>query len=56
MGQHIKNTGTGKRISANGYEATVHYYQAKNCEGCPLRSLCHQAQGNSKIEVESPPQ
>ncbi len=27
------------------------YYQAKRCDGCPLRSLCHQAKGNRTIEV-----
>lgn len=51
MGQRMENIGTGKRISSNGYESKVTYYQAKRCEGCPLRSLCHKAAGNRKIEV-----
>lgn len=51
MGQRMEKTGTGNRISSNGYEAQVTYYQAKRCEGCPLKSLCHQAKGNRKIEV-----
>ncbi len=29
----------------------VSYYQVKRCDGCPLRSLCHQAKGNRTIEV-----
>lgn len=51
MGQHMENIGQGKRTSANGYEATVSYYEAKRCEGCPLRAMCHQAKGNRRIEV-----
>ena len=51
MGQHLVNVGQGKRISANGYESQVTYYQAKRCEGCPLRGQCHQAKGNRRIEV-----
>jgi transposase len=51
MGQKMEKVGTGKRISANGYESQVFYYQAKRCQGCPLRGLCHQAKGNRTIEV-----
>lgn len=51
MGQKMEKIGKGKRISSNGYESQVSYYQAKRCEGCPLRSLCHKAQGNRKIEI-----
>lgn len=51
MGQHMEKAGEGKRISANGYQSTVSYYQAKHCETCPLRSLCHQSKANRKIEV-----
>lgn len=51
MGQRMEKIGQGKRISNNGYESQVTYYQAKRCEGCPLRSLCHQAKGNRRIEV-----
>ena len=51
MGQRMVNIGQGKRISSNGYESQITYYQSKRCEGCPLRSLCHQAKGNRRIEV-----
>jgi hypothetical protein len=50
-GQRMENVGKGKRISANRYESQVFYYQAKRCQGCPLRGLCHQAKGNRTIEV-----
>lgn len=51
MGQRMRKTGQGKRVSENGYESTVHYYQAGRCEGCPLRGKCHKAKGNRIIEV-----
>jgi transposase len=51
MGQRMENVGQGKRISDNGYISQVTYYQAKNCQGCPLRGQCHKAKGNRRIEV-----
>lgn len=48
----MENIGRGKRTSANGYESQVSYYQAKRCNECPLRSLCHQAKRNKTIEVD----
>jgi transposase len=52
MGQKMENVGTGKRVSSNGYESQVSYYQAKNCNNCPLRAMCHKAKGNRRIEVD----
>lgn len=51
MGQKMNCIGTGKRTSSNAYQATVSYYQAQNCQGCPLRSLCHNSKTNRRIEV-----
>lgn len=51
MGQPMENIGQGKRISSNGYESQITYYQATRCEGCPLRGMCHKAKGNRTIEV-----
>lgn len=51
MGQIMEKVGRGKRLSSHGYESQVTYYQAKRCEGCPLRGLCHQSKGNRRIEV-----
>jgi hypothetical protein len=51
MGQRMESTETGKRVSGNGYESQISYYQAKRCGGCPLRGMCHGAQGNRRIEV-----
>jgi hypothetical protein len=51
MGQRMQSIGESKRTSSNGYDAKVTRYQAKRCEGCPLRGMCHQAKGNRTIEV-----
>jgi len=39
------------RTTQNGFLQHFSVYQAKNCEGCPLRSECHQQKGNRIIEV-----
>lgn len=51
MGQKLQCIGQGTRMSSNGYEAEVYYYEAQRCEGCPLRGMCHKAKGNRRIEV-----
>ena len=51
MGQHMNNIGTYIRKSDKGFEQTITRYQAKNCEGCPLRGVCHNTKGNRIIEV-----
>lgn len=51
IGQHMEKTGTGKRTSELGYVSNVTYYQAKRCEGCPLRSGCHKSKKNRTIEI-----
>lgn len=38
------------RKTAGGYTQTLSHYQAKNCEGCPMRSQCFKAKGNRSIE------
>lgn len=51
MGQHMENTGTGKRVSELGFESEVTYYIAKRCEGCPLRGQCFKGKGNRTVEI-----
>jgi transposase len=46
MGQHMEKTGEGNRQSGSGFVSHVSYYEAKNCEGCPLKHLCCKGQGN----------
>ncbi len=51
MGQHMEKVSNTIRKSESGYESHLSVYQAKNCAGCPLRCLCHEAKGNRRIEV-----
>ena len=46
----MENIGTFQRKTANGYIQTIDAYQAKNCKGCPIRSLCHKSKTNRIIE------
>lgn len=50
MGQAMTNIGTYKRETKNGFEKEIHRYQAQNCQGCPLRSLCHKSIHDRIIE------
>ncbi len=51
IGQKISNEGIKKSKSELGHISTLTCYQAQNCQGCPLRGLCHKAKGNRIIEV-----
>jgi len=51
MGQHMEKVGTSTRKSESGYVSNTTFYQAKNCNGCPLKCLCYKAKGNRKIEI-----
>ncbi len=51
MGQPMHKVNEHKEKTDNGYERTLSVYQAKNCEGCPLRGVCHKAKGNRQISV-----
>lgn len=51
MGQRMEKVCDAKRTSSNGYESNVSIYQAKNCQGCPLRGMCYQAKTNRRLEV-----
>lgn len=50
MGQAMACIGSYQRKTANGFTQTIHRYQAVNCKGCSLRSLCHKANDNRIIE------
>jgi len=51
MGQAMNNTGTTIKKTTTGFKQHITRYQAKNCEGCPLRGVCHKAKGNRTIEI-----
>ena len=49
MGQRMEKCSETYRNTASGYQQTYSVYQAKNCTGCPLRSICHKAKENRKV-------
>lgn len=51
MGQQMTSIGTAIKKTAGGYSQVITRYQAKNCQGCPLRGACHKSQENRIIEV-----
>jgi len=51
MGQHMKKVGDTTRTTESGYVSKISIYQAENCNGCPLRCLCHKSKTNRRIEV-----
>ena len=51
MGQHMTYVGDKQRVSDLGYVSHTRLYQARNCEGCPLRGLCFKGKENRIIDV-----
>ena len=51
MGQKMVFIGKKNQKTETGFTQQLSTYQAINCEGCPLRSQCHKAKGNRRIEV-----
>jgi len=51
MGQPMKRIRSSVKINNDGFRQTYVYYQAQNCQGCPLRGMCHKRNGDRIIEV-----
>lgn len=51
MGQAMDKVDTYTKKNARGFKQTFTKYRAQNCEGCPLRGLCHKGKSNRIIEV-----
>ena len=49
MGQRMEKQYDTHRKMASGFKQKYSIYQAKNCENCPLRGVCHKAKDNRKI-------
>ena len=49
MGQHMERIGTRHCKTGSGYRSENARYQARRCEGCPLRCLCYKSKGNRRI-------
>ncbi|WP_212001377.1 IS1182 family transposase [Chitinophaga sp. HK235] len=50
-GQRMRRKSTFPKTTKNGYGQTITTYQARTCEGCTLRQMCHDQQTNRIIEV-----
>lgn len=50
MGQQMHNIGQYQKKTTNGYLQTYTRYQATNCNGCPLKSLCYKSKQHRIIE------
>jgi transposase len=51
IGQQMRHIGDGQRVTATGYVQLISRYQAQNCQGCPMRGVCYQGQGNRIAEL-----
>lgn len=51
MGQRMQHIGDGQRITSSGYVQLISRYRAQNCQGCPMRGVCHQSPGNRIVEI-----
>ena len=51
IGEPMKNIGWHIEETRGGYAQVITRYQAKNCEGCFLREVCHEQKGNRIIDA-----
>ena len=51
LGQHMERIGTTHTKTGSGYVSESARYQARRCQGCPLRGSCFKAKGDRIIEV-----
>jgi transposase len=54
IGQRMYPFKTGSRLSIQGYESELVYYKARNCTGCPMKSMCFNAEEPDRIITVSP--
>lgn len=50
MGQHMQKIGIKRTKTKSGHIQVYDRYQAKNCNGCPLRNMCHKSKGDRIVE------
>jgi transposase len=48
MGQPMTNVG---QYIEKETKKTITLYQAQNCRGCPIRSVCHKSKGNRTLKI-----
>jgi len=50
MGQKMTKRYEKIHKTKTGYKQNYSVYQAQNCQGCPLRGVCHKSKHNRKVE------
>lgn len=50
MGQRMEKVTEFTSRTKSGYKQRNSVYRAKNCKGCPLRSLCFKGSGNRQVQ------
>lgn len=51
MGQPMNNIGQRTTTNPHGFKQIMTSYKAQNCNGCPLRGVCHKAQSERIINI-----
>jgi transposase len=51
MGQRMNLIKKSSRKTSNKHQQNKNFYQAQNCNGCPMRGPCHKQKTNRIIEV-----
>jgi len=51
MGQRMDYKCDTKRKTKSGFIQHISIYEARNCEGCPLRGQCHKSKENRRIGI-----
>ena len=51
MGQKMEKAYEKTETKKTGYVQKLSFYQAQNCDNCPLRGACHKAKGNRLLQV-----
>lgn len=50
MGQRMEKTHESIRTTKTGYAQKLSHYQARNCNGCTIRGVCHESKENRSVE------
>lgn len=50
MGQKMSKISTSKQQTTSGFVQIINSYQARNCEHCPLRGMCHKSKSNRIVQ------
>lgn len=51
MGQQMSKAYEKRNKTKTGYVQIQSVYQAKNCNGCPMRGACYRAKGNREVTI-----